>query len=90
LLFDLHPVGNGVLAGFSSLDRSGEAYGAAVEQQFFRQRGFARIRVRYDREGFSSCDFIGDAIKIVNNSFSLLSLISSAFCAKNKKAKSSI
>ena len=50
LLFDLHPVRGGVAGGLARLDRTGLADGPAVEQQFFRQRGLARVRVGDDGE----------------------------------------
>jgi hypothetical protein len=41
-----------MLGGFPPLYRACQPNRAAVEQQLLRQRGFARIRVRYDRESF--------------------------------------
>ena len=51
LLFDLHPVGGGVPRGLAGLYGAGLADGAAVEQQFFRQRGFTSVRMRNDGKG---------------------------------------
>ena len=36
LLFDFHPVGNGVFLGLSPLDGAGQVNRAAVQQQFLR------------------------------------------------------
>ena len=57
LLFDLHPVRGGVAGGLARLDRAGQADGSAVEQQFFRQRGLARVRVGDDGERAPACHF---------------------------------
>ena len=54
LLFDLHPVGDGMLRGFSSFYRTGQVDGAAVKQEFLRQRRFSGVRVGNDRKGSSS------------------------------------
>ena len=56
LLLDLHPVAGGG-AGPLALDLPGLGDGPAVEEEFFRQGGFARIRVGDDGEGPSSCNF---------------------------------
>ena len=51
LLFDFHPVRSGVARTLAALDGAGQLDGAAKEQQFFSQRGFACVRVRNDRKG---------------------------------------
>ena len=51
LLLDVHPVGRGVLIAFARLDAARRADCAAVQQQLFGQRGFARVRVRDDGKG---------------------------------------
>ena len=50
LFFNLHPVRSSVARGLARLDRTGLPDGSAVEQQFFRQRGLARVRVGDDGE----------------------------------------
>ncbi|MGY4454748.1 hypothetical protein ACVWZR_009408 [Bradyrhizobium sp. i1.3.1] len=51
LALDLHPVRTGVAPLALGLDLAGEIDGAAEQQQFLGQRGFARVRVGDDREG---------------------------------------
>ncbi len=45
LLLYLHPVGHGVAGVALALDHSRQGDGPAVEQEFFRKGGFARVRV---------------------------------------------
>ena len=56
LLFDLHPVGDGGAGVLLALDRAGLRNGPAVEQEFFRQRGLAGVRMGYDRKGAAAAD----------------------------------
>ena len=56
LLLNFHPVAGGG-PGPLALDLPGLGNGPAVEEEFFRQGGFARIRVGDDGEGPSSCNF---------------------------------
>ena len=56
LLFDLHPVRDGGAGVFLALDRARLRNGPAVEQEFFRQRGFAGVRVRNDRKRPAAAD----------------------------------
>ena len=58
LLFDLHPVGDGVLGGLFSLDRAGERNRASVQQELFGQGGFPRVGVGDDGEGAALFDFL--------------------------------
>ena len=50
LPFQLHPVGAGGALVFARGNRAGELHRAAVQQQLFRQRGLARVRMRNDGE----------------------------------------
>ena len=50
LPFQLHPVGGDVPLRAARLDRAREMNRAAMEQQLFRQRRLARIRMRDDRK----------------------------------------
>ena len=45
LLFDLHPVGDGVTLCLARLDRAGEVNRPAVEEQFLGQRCLTRVRM---------------------------------------------
>ena len=58
LLLQLHPVGTGVPRGFAPLHGTRELDRAAVEQQLFRQRRLAGIRVGNDGEGASQADLL--------------------------------
>ena len=58
LLFELHPVRDRVARGRLALDRSGELDGPAVQQQLFRERRLAGVRVRDDRKGPAALDFL--------------------------------
>ena len=51
LALDLHPVRTGLAAVLAGLDHAGFTDGAAEQQQFFGERGFAGVRVRDDGEG---------------------------------------
>ena len=51
LLFDLHPVRDGMTLRLARLDRSREMDCPAVEQQFLSERGLARVRMRDDGKG---------------------------------------
>jgi len=62
LLFDFHPVGGGMAAGFARLDGAGQVDGAAIEQQFFRHGCFAGVRMRDDRECAAPGDFRAQAL----------------------------
>ena len=57
LLLDLHPVGDGVALRLAGLDGAREVDGAAVEQELFRQRRLAGVRVRNDGERAPLLDF---------------------------------
>ena len=57
LLLDLHPVRHRVFGGLPPFYRACQVDGSAVEEKFLRQRGLARIRVRYDGKGSSLLDF---------------------------------
>ena len=48
LLFNFHPVRNGMAVGFTRLNRTGKVNCAAVQQKFFRQRRFTGVRMRYN------------------------------------------
>src|SRR5690606_27157178 len=50
LFFQLHPVGGGGALVFPRGDGAGQIEGTAVEEELFRERGLARVRVRDDRE----------------------------------------
>ena len=50
LLFNFHPVGNGVARILFALDRTGQLNGAAVQKELFRQCRFTGVRVRNNRE----------------------------------------
>ena len=58
LLFELHPVRDRVARGRLALDRAGELDGPAVQQQLFRERRLAGVRVRDDRKGPAALDFL--------------------------------
>ena len=57
LLLDLHPVGGGGAGILLALDDTGLGNGPAVEQEFFRQRGLARVRMADDGKGAAAIDF---------------------------------
>ena len=57
LLFDLHPVRDGVTLGLARLDRARKVDRPAVEEQFLGQRGLARVRMRDDGECAPLFDF---------------------------------
>ena len=59
LLLEFHPVGGGGALVFPGGDGAGEVQGVAVEQEFLRERGFARVGVGDDREGATAGDFLG-------------------------------
>jgi len=58
LLLEFHPVGGGGALVLTVLDGAGEVDGIAVKQEFFRERGLARVGVRDDREGAAAGDFL--------------------------------
>ena len=58
LLFELHPVRDRVARGRLALDRAGELDGPAVQQQLFRERRLAGVRVRDDRKRPAALDFL--------------------------------
>ena len=51
LLFDLHPVGDGVAGGLFALHRPGHGDGPAIEEEFLGEGGLARVGVGNDGEG---------------------------------------
>ena len=57
LLFNLHPVG-GSCPGPLALDLAGLGDGPAVEEELFREGGFARVGVGDDGKGSSPGDFV--------------------------------
>ena len=57
LLLDLHPVGGGGSGVLFALHHPGLGDGPAVEQEFFRQGGLARVGVGDDGEGAAAFDF---------------------------------
>ncbi|MPM44841.1 hypothetical protein SDC9_91523 [bioreactor metagenome] len=57
LLFYFHPVGDSRPAVLFSLDRARLSDGTAVKKKFFRQRGFARVRMRDDGKGPAAAYF---------------------------------
>ena len=50
LFFQLHPVRGGGPLVFARGDAAGQVESAAIEQEFFGERGFAGIGVRDDRK----------------------------------------
>ena len=56
-LLQLHPVRLRLPLAGTCLYGSGQMHGPRIEQQFFRQRGFSRVRVRNDGERAASGDF---------------------------------
>ena len=58
LLLHLHPVRSRVPGGLAALNSSGELDCAAEKQQFFRQRGFTRVRMRNDCKGAPACNVV--------------------------------
>jgi hypothetical protein len=60
LLLDAHPVGMGRGPALPGLHAARPVDGAAIEQQLFRQRGLARVRVADDGEGSPPLDFFGE------------------------------
>ena len=63
LFFQFHPVGGGGALVFAGGDRAGELHGAAVQQQLFRQRRLARVRMRDDGERAPFLDFFDNVHK---------------------------
>ena len=63
LLFDLQPVGSRMATTLARLHRARHLDCAAEQQQFFGERGLARVRVRDDRKGAAAFDFAQDAIR---------------------------
>jgi hypothetical protein len=57
LLLDLHPVGSGVARSLARLDAARDVDRAGVQQELFRERGLARVRMRDDGERSSPRDF---------------------------------
>ena len=64
LLLHRHPVGGRVTAALARLDRARELDRVAEQQQFFGDRGLARIRVRDDREGAAPGNFLFQCLGI--------------------------
>ena len=56
ILAKRYPVRDGSAGVFLALDRARLRDGPAVEQKFFRQRGFAGVRVRDDRKRPAAAD----------------------------------
>ncbi len=59
LLLQAHPIGGRVTRRLAALDGAGHLDGAAEQQQFFGQRGFAGVGVGDDGKSSSSADFLG-------------------------------
>ena len=59
LPLDVHEVRGRRFGDLIGLDRSGRLNGPTKQEEFFRQRGFARVGVADDGEGFSPGDFLG-------------------------------
>ena len=59
LLFDLHPVGCCMALTLARFHRAGSIDRPAEQQQFFRNRCFAGIRMRNNRERAPTVDFPG-------------------------------
>ena len=57
LAFEFHPIGSGLAGIFSGGDRTRELDGAAIEEEFFGESGFAGIGVRDDSESATALDF---------------------------------
>ena len=51
LLLQFHPVGRGRALILARRDRAGELHRAAVQQELFRERRLAGVRMRDDGEG---------------------------------------
>ena len=60
ILFNFHPVGTRAPRIALGAHRAGKLNGAALEQQFFGQRGFARIRMGDDGKAPPAGGFFGD------------------------------
>ena len=58
LLFNLHPVGYGMLIALSSLYRACQVNSSAVKQQLFGKGCFTCVRVRNNSEGTAFLNFI--------------------------------
>ncbi len=61
LLLQFHPVRRGGALVFARGHRAGELHRAAVEQEFFRQRGFSRVWMRDDGKRATLLNFFGNA-----------------------------
>ena len=57
LLFNVHPVRDGMAGALLALDRAGLVDGSPVQQQFFGEGGFARVGVADDGERAAAFDF---------------------------------
>src|SRR5258706_5964652 len=68
LFFEFHPVGGGGALVFARGDGARELHGAAVQEELFRERGFARVRVRDDGERAPPLDFFCDVHWSANSS----------------------
>ena len=62
LTLDLHPVGARLHAVLLCLDFAGKLDGAAEQQQLFRQRGLAGVRVGNDGEGAAAGNRLGQCL----------------------------
>ena len=65
LFLDVHPVRGGCLSYLVALHGAGHLYLSAKEQEFLRQCGLARIRVRYNGKSSSSFNFLVHKMKMV-------------------------
>ena len=59
LLLDFHPVAGGVARRLARLDGTGDLDRAREQQQLFRERGLARVRVRDDGKSAAAAGFVG-------------------------------
>jgi hypothetical protein len=57
LLLQLHPIGRRMPPVLAAAHRAGQLDSAGVQQQLFRQRGLAGVRMRNDRERAPARDF---------------------------------
>ena len=60
LLLQRHPVGRGMAAGLTTLDRPGELDRAAEQQKLFSQRRLAGVGMRNNRKGSPPGDLLLD------------------------------
>ena len=67
LALDLHKVGGRVFLDLIGLDGSGFLDSASKEEEFFREGGFAGIRVGYDAKGLAFLYLFNSAHRVVLN-----------------------